>query len=224
MNRVTDKIKFNWTTISIFVVVLLAFDQFTKVIVKLSMTLGETIYVFGKWFQIKFIENPGAAYGFEISDGEWGKLLLSIIRIIAIGALGYYMNKLINTKAPKGVVLGFSLILAGAVGNLLDSMFYGLIFSESSMWSVATTTAWGEGYTSFLQGKVVDMIHVPLIDTAREGWKWLSSIVGEKRFIFFSPIFNVADTYISVGFLYLIIFQRKYFNSVSSKPKSEDTE
>ncbi len=183
------------------------------------MSLGETIYVIGEWFQIKFIENPGAAYGFEISDGEWGKLLLSLIRIVAISALGYYINTLLKKDAPRGVVIGFALILAGAAGNLLDSMFYGLIFSESTVWSVATTTPFGEGYTSFLHGKVVDMLYFPIIDTHYPNWfPW----VGGERFIFFSPIFNVADSYISIGFLYLIIFHRKYFNKIEEKKEEKE--
>ncbi len=207
-------VKLNWWSVSIFVFLLLVIDQVSKVIVKLSMTIGETIYVIGRWFQIKFIENPGAAYGFEISEGEWGKLLLSLIRIVAIAALGYYMNKLLKKKAPRGIVVGFALILAGAIGNLVDSMFYGLIFTESTMWEAATTTAFGEGYTSFLHGKVVDMLHFPIINTYYPDW---IPFVGGDRFIFFSPIFNIADSYISIGFLYLIIFQRKYFNSNDNK-------
>lgn len=203
-------LKCNWTTISLFVLLLLVIDQISKVIIKLTMTIGEAIYVIGDWFQIRFIENPGAAYGFEISDGDWGKLTLSIIRIIAIIVLTYYINKLITTKAPKGVILGFALIFAGAIGNLVDSMFYGLIFSESTMWEVAKLTPWGEGYTSFLHGKVVDMLYFPIIDTTYPSWV---PSVGGERFIFFSPIFNLADSYISIGFLYLIIFKRNYFNT-----------
>lgn len=199
----------SWLTVSSLAVILLFIDQITKVIIKLSMTIGEAIYVCGTWFQIRFIENPGAAYGFEISDGDWGKLTLSVIRIIAIGALGYYINKLIKKSAPLGVIIGFTLILAGALGNLIDSMFYGLIFSESTAWEVASLTPWGEGYTSFLHGKVVDMLYFPIINTHYPSW---IPNVGGERFIFFSPIFNVADSYISVGFVYLIIFQRKYFN------------
>lgn len=203
------QLKYNRTTISIFVVLLLIIDQISKVIIKLTMTIGESIYVIGNWFQIKFIENPGAAYGFEISDGEWGKLALSLIRIVAISVLLVYINRLITKKAPTGVIMGFALILAGAVGNLLDSIFYGLIFSESTMWDVAHLTAWGEGYTSFLHGKVVDMLYFPIIDTWYPEWM---PVVGGERFIFFSPIFNIADSYISIGFLYLIIFKRKFFN------------
>lgn len=203
-------IKYNWTTLSIFVVLLLVIDQISKIVIKMTMTIGESIYVFGEWFQIKFIENPGAAYGFEISEGEWGKLALSLIRVVAIIALAYYLNLLMRKKAPKGVLFGFGIIFAGAIGNLLDSIFYGLIFSESTMWEVAHLTPWGEGYTSFLHGKVVDMLYFPIIDTFYPEWV---PGVGGDRFIFFSPIFNLADSYISIGFLYLIIFKRKYFNN-----------
>ena len=202
-------IKINGISVSIFIALLLVIDQISKVIIKLSMTIGESIHVFGDWFQIKFIENPGAAYGFQISEGDWGKLALSIVRIIAILALTYYLRSLMKNKAPKGVIIGFALIFAGAVGNLLDSMFYGLIFSESTMWSVADVVDFGAGYTSFLHGKVVDMLYFPIIDTTYPSWvpKW-----GGDRFIFFSPIFNIADSYISIGFVYLLIFKRKYFD------------
>lgn len=200
----------SWTSVSILIVLLLVIDQISKIIIKLTMTIGETIYVLGNWFQIKFIENPGAAYGFEISEGAWGKLALSLIRVVAIIALAFYVNHLLKNKAPKGVLFGFALIFAGAIGNLIDSMFYGLIFTESTMWESAKYVDWGTGYTSFLHGKVVDMLYFPVIDTTYPEWipKW-----GGDRFIFFSPIFNLADSYISIGFLYLIIFKRKYFNT-----------
>lgn len=202
-------IKITWCTLSLFAIILLVIDQISKIVIKLSMKIGETIYVFGKWFQIKFIENPGAAYGFEISDGEWGKLALSIIRIFAILGLVYYITKLSKDKAPKGVIIGFVLIFAGAVGNLLDSMFYGLIFSESTMWNVAECVSIGDGYSSFLQGDVVDMLYFPIINGYYPEW---FPFWGGDRFIFFSPIFNLADSYISIGFLYLLIFKRAYFN------------
>lgn len=202
-------LKYNRTTISLFILLLLIIDQASKVVIKLTMSIGQTIYVIGNWFQIKFIENPGAAYGFEIADGEWGKLTLTLVRIVAIIALSYYINILLRRRAPQGVLFGFAIILAGAIGNVIDSLFYGLIFTESTMWDVAKFVPWGEGYTSFMHGKVVDMLYFPIIDT----WypKWVP-FVGGNKLVFFSPIFNIADTYISIGFLYLIIFKRKYFN------------
>lgn len=199
----------SWKVLTVFIFLLLALDQVSKILIKCSMTIGETIYVFGEWFQIKFIENPGAAYGFEISDGEWGKLLLSLIRVVAICALTWYINKLIKEHAPKGVVVGFALILAGALGNLIDSMFYAEIFTASTFTDVAHCVPWGEGYGGFMHGKVVDMLYFPIINTEYPSWM---PVVGGDRFIFFSPIFNIADSYISIGFLYLIIFQRKFFN------------
>ena len=172
------------------------------------MTINEAIYVFGDWFQIRFIENFGAAYGFELG-GDYGKMALSLIRVVLTILLIFYINSLIKKGAPKKVIFSFVLILAGAVGNLIDSMFYGMIFSESTTMDVANYVGCnGGGYSTFLHGAVVDMLYVPIIDTTLPEWLPLK---GGDRFIFFSPIFNVADSYVSIGFIYLILFCRKYF-------------
>lgn len=190
-----------------FTLLLLVFDQITKVLVKTTMTLNEAIYVFGNWFQIRFIENPGAAYGMELG-GDYGKLILSLIRVVAVGFLIYYINTLIKKRAPKKVIIGFSLILVGAFGNIVDSLFYGMIFTESTVFSVAEFVKWGSGYSTFLHGNVVDMLYFPIINTVLPDWVpfW-----GGEPYVFFSPIFNVADSYITIGFLFLLIFCRKYF-------------
>ena len=183
-NLSTDK------KVTIFIVLLLLVDQIVKFIVKLNMALYESIPVFGHWFQIDFVENPGAAFGMQLG-GEWGKLLLSLIRIAAIV-----------------LIVGFALILAGAIGNMIDSAFYGLIFSESTPHAVATLFPEGGGYASFLHGKVVDMLYFPIIESTWPDWMpW----VGGRDFIFFSPVFNIADSYITVAVLYLIFFKHKYF-------------
>lgn len=193
--------------LTIFIILLLVVDQVVKFIVKLNMDLYGSIPVFGDWFIIHFIENPGAAFGMQLG-GEWGKLLLSLIRIGAIGLIAWYLHKLIKQSAPKGVLVAGALILAGAIGNMIDSAFYGLIFSESTPYAAATLFPAGGGYASFLHGKVVDMLYFPIIETT---WpEWMPG-VGGREFTFFSPVFNIADSYISVAVFYLLLFQRKYF-------------
>lgn len=194
-------------TIVLFVVVLLLIDQVVKVVVKTNMTLGEAIPVFGQWFYIRFIENDGAAYGIKLAEGYGGKMALSLIRIVLVGFISYYIHLLVKKGAPKGVIAGLVLILVGAIGNIVDCMFYGVFFTESTFRSVAHFV-WGGGYSSFLHGYVVDMLHFPIINTTYPEWVpfW-----GGQEFVFFSPVFNIADAYISVGFAYLLIFHYRYF-------------
>ena len=182
---------------------LLAADIATKIAVKTSMTLGENIPVFGSWFNIHFIENPGAAWGFELG-GDYGKLILSLFRIAISALIVVYIVRLHKKQAPIGVQVGFVAILIGALGNIVDSALFGLIFSESSVASVAHFVPWGEGYGTFLHGKVVDMLYFPLFTIQEPFW-------GGGPFTFFSAIFNLADSYITVGLLYLLIFKYKYF-------------
>lgn len=186
---------------------LLIIDQIVKILVKTNMTVNESITIFPNWFFIYFIENPGAAFGAQLG-GEYGKLILSLFRIVAVGAMCWYMNRLLKKKAPAGVLVGFALIIAGALGNIIDSAFYGLVFSESTYTTVASAFPAGGGYASFLHGKVVDMLYFPLFSGTYPSWfPW----IGGDAFTFFSPIFNIADSYITIGVLYLIIFQWKYF-------------
>lgn len=167
------------------------------------MTLGESHNVLGGWFRWCFVENEGAAFGMSLG-GEYGKLILSLFRVVAIGALVWFLRHLRKQQAPTGVVVGFALILAGAIGNMVDSAFYGMIFSESTFTSVATLLPEGGGYAPFLYGKVVDMLYFPLFH-----WpEWLPLIGGQ---LFFSPVFNFADSYITIAVFYLLIFQWKYF-------------
>jgi signal peptidase II len=174
------------------------------------MTLGESIHVFGNWFQIYFIENEGAAFGMSLG-GAHGKLILSLFRIVAVGLIGWLIDHLIRRKASVGMIVGVSLVLAGALGNIIDSAFYGMIFSESTYASVATLLPEGGGYAGFLHGKVVDMLYFPLF-TIHELPAWLAWLGGaDGMFTFFAPVFNLADTYISVAVFYLIIFQWKHF-------------
>lgn len=192
---------------AILLTALLVFDQIVKIIVKTNMTIGESIPVFGNWFQILFIENEGAAFGFKLG-GKAGKLILSLFRMIAIGGVAWFLGYLRKNKAPTGVMVGFVLILAGAAGNMIDSAFYGMIFSESTYTTVATAFPAGGGYAPPLFGKVVDMLYFPIINATWPDWMpW----VGGQDFTFFSPIFNIADSYITIAVVYLLIWQRKYF-------------
>ena len=192
------------TLAGIVVFVILLIDQIVKIYIKTHFRLGEEVHVFD-WFIIHFTENNGMAFGFELG-GTAGKYFLSLFRIIAVSAIGYYIWKLSNDDiTPKGVIVGFSMILAGAFGNILDSLFYGMVFTES-YGHVATLVPWGEGYASFLQGRVVDMLWFPMIEGNYPDW-----IMGGKRFLFFSPVFNIADSAISCGIVYMMIFQRQFF-------------
>ena len=196
-------------TILLFVLILL--DQILKIWVKTHMCIDEAIMVVPEWFQLRFIENNGAAFGMQISSAggfDWGKLALSLFRVVMIGLLGYYIVYLNRRKTgtPKGVTIGLAMILAGAVGNLIDSMFYGMIFTQSTPTTVATL---GEGYSTFMMGKVVDMFYFPLFQ-----WnsvpRWLDFLVDHNNY-FFGAIFNLADAYISCAVVYLLIFQYRFF-------------
>lgn len=193
---------------TILVIALLIIDQIFKIWIKTHMTLDESIAVFGEWFYLRFIENPGAAYGMTLG-GDYGKLALSLIRIVAIGAIIYYVNRLIKRSAPMGVVIGFAFILAGAIGNVLDSVFYGVMFTESTYYDVAQMVPWGDGYSTLLHGNVVDMLYFPIIEIERMP-DWFP-IWGGEEYTFFSPVFNMADSYVTCGFVYLLLFQRSFF-------------
>ncbi len=171
------------------------------------MTIGQEFHIFDNWFIIHFTENEGMAFGLSFG-GEFGKLALSLFRIVAIIAIGWYLSDLVKKKAGTGVVLSISLILAGAVGNILDSAFYGMIFSFSSYHTVAQLFPEAGGYGSFLHGKVVDMLYFPIIEGHYPDWL---PIWGGTDFIFFRPVFNIADSSITIGVFLLIIFQRKFF-------------
>ncbi len=200
------KISNGLKAVLLIVFVLLA-DQVVKILVKTSMTIGESITVFPNWFFIKFIENPGMAFGYDI-PGKWGKPLLTLFRIIAVGAIGWYLVDLLKRNAHTGLVLSVALIMAGAMGNIIDSLFYGLIFNDSTYFTVATLFPEGGGYASLLHGRVVDMLYVPLIRGTYPGW---FPIRAGEPFIFFSPIFNIADSAITFGILVILVWQRKFF-------------
>lgn len=197
--------------IALLTFVLVLLDQLLKIWIKTHLCIDQAIEIF-PWFQLRFVENNGAAFGMQLStpgDIDWGKLLLTSFRVVMIGLLGFYIHYLgrkPKTDIPKGVMVGLTLIFAGAVGNLIDSLFYGMIFTQSTPLTVATL---GEGYSTFMLGKVVDMFYLPLFQ-----WNscpnWLSFLVDHNNY-FFGPIFNLADAYISCAVVYLVIFHYKFF-------------
>lgn len=202
------------------VIIILLIDQVSKVYIKTNFHLGEAYYIFGwDWAQIRFIENPGMAFGMNFG-GIIGKYILSIFRIFMAGFLIYFIIQIIKSKQPKGLVVSFALILAGAIGNIIDSMFYGLIFSDSEG-HVAMAFPPDGGYASFLQGKVVDMFYFPMIKTHLPTWL---PFKGGDYFEFFSPIFNVADSAIFVGVVLILLFYRSFFVEKSNATKTSESE
>ena len=185
----------------ILVVAILLIDQVIKIWVKTTMVLHESIHVFD-WFYITFIENMGMAFGMQLGS----KLILSLFRVVAIGLLSYYIWQQVRRNARTGYIICLSVVLAGAAGNLIDCLFYGLMFTESSPYYVSYFVPFGTGYAPFLMGKVVDMFYFPLIET---DWPRWMPFVGGEHFIFFSPVFNFADASITCGVILLLLFFRK---------------
>jgi signal peptidase II len=195
---------------AIFIILLvLIADQVFKIWVKTSMLIGSRgeIVIFENWFILHFIENEGMAFGMKFG-GEFGKMILSIFRIIAVTAIGWYLFRICRRKSPFGLIMSISLIFAGALGNIMDSAFYGVIFSESTFHQTARLFPPDGGYGTFLHGKVVDMLYFPVIQGNYPDW---FPFWGGSDFIFFRPVFNIADASITTGVLILIIFQRSFF-------------
>ena len=196
--------------LTIIAAILLVIDQVSKILVKTNMTIGESISVLGDWFQILFIENPGMAFGMEFG-GSIGKYFLTSLRIVLVVVMIIYLRKLLKKgpEVPMGVCVGIMLVMVGALGNILDCMFYGILFGESTMLQVAQFLPEGGGYAPFFLGKVVDMLFFPLIDTTWPEWV---PFIGGDSLVFFRPIFNFADSCITVGAFYLLLFHWKFFS------------
>jgi len=203
----------------VIVLLVLLVDQILKFWIKTNMTLGEEFSVFGDWFLIHFVENNGMAFGFEFG-GEYGKIFLSIFRVVAVFGIGWYILKLVKNNISMGFIACVSLIFAGAIGNIIDSAFYGLIFNDS-YGQVASLFPEGGGYATFLHGRVVDMFYFPLFSGTYPEWV---PFAGGSDFQFFRPVFNIADSAISVGIFSIILFYRKQFNEIDSQNSDIENE
>jgi len=196
-------------TVALIIILVVLADQALKFYIKLHYRVGDYNYVLGQWSQLYFIENEGMAYGWKFG-GDFGKIILTLFRLVAVGFGVWYLRSIVEKKDHPGFIICASLIFAGAFGNLIDSMFYGLIFDESTQFHIATLFPKEGGYATFLHGKVVDMLYFPIIQNASFP-NWVPFVGDDKSFIFFRPIFNLADASISIGVITILIFQRKFF-------------
>lgn len=194
---------------------ILIVDQWSKIVVKTTMYLGQEFPVLGNWFYIHFTENPGMAFGMEFG-GEYGKLALSLFRIVAVSGIGYVLFTL-PKNTPRGLKICGALVLAGAIGNIIDSAFYGVIFNDS-LNQLATLFPEQGGYSSLLHGRVVDMFWFPLFDGTFPEWV---PVWGGEEFLFFRPVFNVADASISVGIVSIFLFYRNFFKNSTDESSTE---
>jgi signal peptidase II len=186
-------------------------DQFIKIYVKMNFFLGEEIHVLGDWFILHFTENNGMAYGIELG-GDFGKLFLSVFRIVFVAGIGWYLVKLTKQTKDNLYIISIALIFAGAIGNIIDSVFYGVIFSES-YYGVAQFMPADGGYAPWLHGKVVDMFYFPIMQGHFPAW---FPFWGTEEFIFFRPVFNFADAAITSGVALVILFQKRFFEETDN--------
>lgn len=190
----------------VIIVLVLLIDQISKIYIKTNFAIQDEVEVFS-WFRIVFVENKGMAWGFEL-PGNYGKLILTLFRLVAIGGIGYWLYDTVRKKSPKILTFCVSLIFAGAFGNIIDSVFYGLFFGESTQTQIAQFMPESGGYESIFYGKVVDMIQFTFYNDVLPDW---IPFWGGKHFSFFDPVFNVADSAISIGVFLLIVFNKRAF-------------
>jgi signal peptidase II len=205
--------------ILIIILTILVIDQALKFWIKTNMALGDEFRILGDWFIIHFVENNGMAFGFEFA-GEYGKMFLSIFRIIAVTVIGWYLVRMVRKNESFGFLLSVALIFTGALGNIIDSAFYGLLF-DHSYGQVASFLPEGGGYNTFLHGKVVDMFYFPILTGTYPDWFpfWAGN-----EFIFFRPVFNIADSSITVGIFLILLFYRKHFDHGTQPHDNENLE
>ena len=203
----------------IIIALIVLADQILKIYIKTNFHLNTSQPILGKWFQLHFVENPGMAYGWKFG-GNWGKVALTVFRLGAVVFGTWYLGDIIRKKQHKGFIVCAALVYAGALGNLIDSCFYGLIFDKGMIFDTqindhigynGLATFSSNGYASFLHGNVVDMLYFPLIEARFPAWfpGW-----GGEEFIFFRPIFNIADASISTGIISILVFQKRFFQKV----------
>jgi signal peptidase II len=203
---------------AIIIFLVLLVDQVSKVWIKTHMAIGDEFSVMGDWFMIHFLENNGMAWGMSFG-GEYGKLFLSLFRLVAITGIGYYLYTLVKSKKDSLLITSISLIFAGAVGNIIDSLFYGIIFEKSTSFHVAQAFPADGGYATLFHGKVVDMLHFPLFNGIFPDW---FPFVGGNYFEFFEPVFNIADSSITIGVFILILFQKRFFAETKTEDKEQE--
>ncbi len=202
-----------YTRAIVIILLILIADQLLKIYIKTNFRLYETHEILGHWFQLHFIENNGMAFGLELMGGKLGKILLSAFRLVAVIGGLFYLRKVSKTKASNIFITCLALIIAGAAGNLIDSLFYGQIFTASTYHTISQFTEFGTGYAPLFEGRVVDMLYFPLFEF---DWpRWLPFIGGD-HFLFFAPIFNIADAAITSGSISMLVFQRRLFSSSES--------
>ena len=189
----------------LIIFLVLFIDQYIKIYIKTHFSLGEE-YKIAPWFIIHFTENNGMAFGMQLA-GQYGKILLSVFRIGAVIAIGWYLRDIVRKKMHPGLIISIALIFAGAVGNIVDSAFYGLLFNESGFEPSKLLPAEG-GYASFLHGRVVDMFYFPIVEGHFPSW---FPFWGSEEFIFFRPVFNFSDSSITVGVILILLFQKKFY-------------
>ena len=193
----------------LLILIILVLDQVSKILIKTNLMLGQEINVIGNWFILHFTENEGMAFGWNI-PGSFGKLILTLFRIVAVIGIGFYLRYIIRQNAHMGLVLCISMILAGAIGNIIDSVFYGVIFDDS-LYNVAQLFP-EEPYGTLMHGKVVDMLYFPIINARYPSW---FPIWGGDQLIFFRPVFNLADSSISIGVIVILFFQKRFFQGLN---------